>query len=91
MEPAVAELEDYENPPGYGDTIGFAQVWQPMETAPKRRGEMRTFLLIGRYPGDRGWSDIYAGWWDDHERKWMRWPHAFPPTHWMPAPSPPAT
>jgi hypothetical protein len=35
-------------------------------------------------------SDPYAVWWGDHSQEWVRWPHDFQPTHWMPLPAPPA-
>jgi hypothetical protein len=66
--------------------------WRPIETAP--HDARVTVLLIGRYPNGNGWSDIYQGWsqppygkgWATH---WARWPHSFPPTHWMPSPANP--
>jgi hypothetical protein len=68
--------------------------WQPISTAPKtsrnEQGELQYVLLIARYPGASGWSDIYQAWWGEGARDWIRWPHHFPPTHWMPAPAPPS-
>ena len=65
-----------------------AAQWFPISTAPR---DGTAVLLIGRYPNNRGWSDIYQSWlqadWADH---WARWPHSFAPTHWMPLPAPPS-
>lgn len=61
--------------------------WLPIETAPtKERVEV---LLIGLYPDGKTWSDIYQSWsqapyGDDWAVHWARWPHGFPPTHWIP-------
>lgn len=69
--------------------------WQPIDTAPKERderGHRPQVLLIGAYPAGLGstvWSDIRHGWWDEPCEKWERWPHWFPPSHWMPLPTPP--
>lgn len=64
--------------------------WQPIETAPK---DKTSVLLIGRYPtSSRGWSDIYMCWRAQKENGfegWLRWPHSFHPTHWMPLPANP--
>lgn len=66
--------------------------WRPIETAPSK--ERVSVLLIGRYPGGAGWSDVYHCWSqppfrDDWATHWARWPHAFPPTHWLPLPPAP--
>jgi hypothetical protein len=71
--------------------------WRPIETAPKARdadGQLQQALLIGRYPSNGHCTDIVQGWWCDgfrgEEGYWERWRHAFPPSHWMPVPAPPA-
>lgn len=71
--------------------------WRPIETAPKERdaaGRLQQALLIGRYPSNGYYTDIVQGWWCDgppgEEGGWERWRHAFPPSHWMPVPAPPA-
>lgn len=60
--------------------------WRPIKSEkPPRRAEV---LLIGQYPGQSGWTDVYHGWAEDH--RWARWPHYFEPTHWQPLPAPPS-
>ena len=59
--------------------------WQPIETAPKDASP-KGIMLIARTPN--GYlSDPYFSWWD--KDKWARWPHPFPPTHWLYLPEPP--
>lgn len=68
-------------------------MWRTIDSAPKDRHE--PVLLIAKYPHGEGWSDVYHSWsqapygegWAVH---WARWPHSFPPTHWMPLPAPPS-
>jgi hypothetical protein len=45
-------------------------------------------FVIAQYPNGPTWSDPYFAW--QESGKWQRWPHAFPPTHWMPLPAPPS-
>lgn len=75
------------------DTARAAEGWEPIETAPKGRkpnGTMQFALLCAPYPtSTRMWSDIYQCWWSEAEERWMRWPHPFPPTLWMPSPAMP--
>lgn len=68
--------------------------WRPIAEAPKGRdanGKMHKALLIARYPAEfttmPTWSDIRECWWDDSTGAWGRWPHSFPPTHFMPSPA----
>jgi hypothetical protein len=62
--------------------------WQPIETAPKDRSGV--FLIARRENGYV--TDPYFGWYgkvlnrDAWLLGWHRWPHAEPPTHWMPIP-----
>ena len=71
---------------------GSVNEWQPIETAPKDRTMV---VLIGvtegnGFTGGRPYrSDPWCGWFSDGE--WQRWPHPWPPTHWMPLPAPPST
>lgn len=70
-----------------------ARAWQPIDTAPKGRdaeGRMQYVLLVGQYPMTPGFSDVYQCWWNETHQEWERWPHDFPPTHWMPGPKPPS-
>jgi len=48
-------------------------------------------LMIAINEGPRGdyTTDQYAGWTEDGD--WVRWPHKFYPSHWMPLPPPPST
>ena len=62
--------------------------WTPIE---EHDGSREPVLLIGRYPDQKTWSDIYHGWWTapyrvgDAEEPgyWNRWPHHAAPTHFM--------
>jgi hypothetical protein len=65
--------------------------WQPIETAPTDRRTMfvaRAFGVkvssVSMYPYT---TDPYCVWRDGDG--FARWPHPFPPTHWMPLPEPP--
>ena len=66
-----------------------APKWQPIDTAPKDNGRkifvVKAFdvLLSGR----KYTSDPYCVWRDKDE--FVRWPHKFDPTHWMPLPDAP--
>ena len=66
--------------------------WRTIETAPKDR---TVVVLIGvtegnGFTGGRPYrSDPWCGWFSDGE--WQRWPHPWPPTHWMPLPAPPSS
>ena len=69
-----------------------AQVWQPIETAPKDR---RILLMrdgnricIGRYCPDRGALNVLPEYWTD-EGYGVTWARNHPPTHWMPLPDAP--
>ena len=72
----------YASPPAPNNPDG----WQPIETAPTDR---QMVMLIARYPTGTDWTDIHNGW-RNSDGDWTRWTHNFPPTHWMPLPSPPA-
>lgn len=57
--------------------------WQPIETAPV--GRRKVILLISN-KGPKGYvTDPWTGW-IDAEGGVARWPHNFPPTHWMEIP-----
>jgi hypothetical protein len=64
--------------------------WQPIETAP--RNTTRMFVVqafnVVRKGGHRYTSDPYCVWHNGSEG-FLRWPHDFQPTHWMPLPKPP--
>lgn len=54
--------------------------WQPIKDAPK--DSKRPILLISN-AGPNGYiTDPYAGW-QNADGTWERWPHPFPPTHFM--------
>lgn len=67
--------------------------WQPIETAPKANRHMfvvQAFDVTHPTCGVRRYtSDPYCVWPGD-TGGWVRWPHPFPPTHWMNLPTPPA-
>lgn len=66
--------------------------WQPIDTAPS--GETTMFLVIGItqgnvFTGGRPYTtDTYCVW-QNSKGEFSRWPHNWPPTHWMPLPQPP--
>lgn len=68
--------------------------WQPIETAPKQemfRKEMFVVRAFGVQTGANAHpydTDAYCVW-RDHNGRFVRWPHPFPPTHWTPLPPPP--
>ena len=68
--------------------------WQPIETLQK--GTRKMFVAIAfnvdtglSAPGGgyRYTTDPWCVWYSNGE--FVRWPHPFPPTHWMPLPPPP--
>lgn len=64
--------------------------WQPIETAPRNTREMfvvKAFNTVTK-GGTRYTSDAYCVW--SERGKFVRWPHEFQPTHWMPLPPAPA-
>jgi hypothetical protein len=63
---------------------GWAQIWQPIETAPKDGTPVLAFAPIGDLPVTRVLSC--------NDGEWLSWPgpHRYDPTHWMPLPTPPA-
>lgn len=69
------------------DLMAAEPSWTPIEEHDgSRRPEV---LLIGRYPDGVTWSDVYHDWWVPRVSyrtpgHWKRWPHPFPPTHFMP-------
>lgn len=67
-----------------------SQVWRPIETAPKDG----TWVLLNLCKkGDDFNEPIYVvrtGWYDDENKEWTNcYATLYPPTHWMPNPSPP--
>ena len=67
--------------------------WQPSETAPKDRKmfvvqafDVETGLSTPS-GGCRYTTDPWCVWYSNGE--FVRWPHPFPPTHWLPLPKAP--
>ena len=62
--------------------------WQPIETAPKETTQMFVVVAFGAKVGATPYnSDPWCVW---HQRgEFVRWPHKFSPTHWMPLPEAP--
>ena len=62
--------------------------WQPIETAPKETTQMFVVVAFGAKVGATPYnSDPWCVW---HQRgEFVRWPHKFSPTHWMPLPDAP--
>lgn len=87
------ESELMMNDPNYRNKfLQKAQGWLPIETAPRNQMEMfivrgfNTRIGMGAYAGYT--TDAYAVWAD--EGNFVRWPHPFRPTHWMPLPPAPS-
>ena len=59
--------------------------WLPIETAPKETTQMFVVVAFGAKVGATPYnSDPWCVW---HQRgEFVRWPHKFSPTHWMPLP-----
>ena len=90
--------------PDYGDLAAAAALlrqlaavpagWQPIKTAPKNGRAMfvvQALDVCNSFTGNRPYTtDPYCVWPDD-EGDFARWPHPFPPTHWMPLPAAPHT
>jgi hypothetical protein len=64
--------------------------WLPIETAPKEGRTMfvvRGFDVTNPNCGAHHYTtDPYCVW-PGYGGGWVRWPHVFPPTHWMPLPA----
>ena len=63
--------------------------WQKIETAPRNTQEM---YVVRGFNVDMGGyyytTDPWCVWHNDIDG-FVRWPHSFEPTHWMPLPDPP--
>ena len=90
LDPEVApEVERIESLLARIDAALAGMGWQPIATVSH---ENDGYLLRARYPGMTNMTDPYFGWWMENEKRWARWPHRFPPTHFMvvpPLPEPP--
>lgn len=64
--------------------------WQSIETAPRNTTRMYVVRAYNvSFHGVFGYdSDPYCVW--HRDSKFVRWPHHFEPTHWMPLPEPPS-
>jgi len=88
IEFVIADLRAARSTPKHGEAAG----WQPIETAPK--DDRRMFVVQGfNVPPTpqsiAGYTtDPYCVWRAD-DGSFARWPHQFPPTHWMPLPAAP--
>lgn len=87
------ESELMMNDPNYRNKVLAENTgWLPIETAP--RNQMEMFIVrgfdapIGMGAYGKYTTDAYAVWAD--EGNFIRWPHPFRPTHWMPLPPAPA-
>ena len=68
--------------------------WQPIETAPTKGREMfvvRGFNVRNGFTGGNPYTTDPWCVWPDENGGFVRWPHHFPPTHWMPLPAPPSS
>jgi hypothetical protein len=65
--------------------------WMPIETAPVGR-EMfvaRAVNVVHPFAGPHPYTSDPWCVWQDEPGKFARWPHRFPPTHWLALPSSP--
>ena len=83
LKKAIAAIDAAPTPPVSEDR------WQPIETAPKETTQMFVVVAFGAKVGATPYnSDPWCVW---HQRgEFVRWPHKFSPTHWMPLPKAPA-
>lgn len=85
---ADVALRQAEGTLSYGMGPGTRE-WLPISTAPKVREPHQMFVVIAvdvrAGNGTRYTTDPYCVW--PEGSKFVRWPHPFPPTHWMPLPS----
>ena len=66
--------------------------WQPIETAPKNDKVMFIAIAVGVKVTPESvpyTTDPWCVWQDVNRGEFVRWPHRFRPTHWMPLPEPP--
>lgn len=66
--------------------------WQPIDTAPKEGRAMfvvKAFNVTDKNVGVRNYTSDPWCVWPGGGLGWVRWPHHFPPTHWMPLPATP--
>lgn len=66
--------------------------WRDIESAPIGK---TMFVVIGvtdgnGFTGDRPYTTDPCCVWRDEDGRFARWPHHWPPTHWMPLPPAPA-
>lgn len=59
--------------------------WRPIESAPRTRHPM---FVVRAFSGNGYSSDPWCVW-RESDGGFARWPHDFPPTHWMPLPAAP--
>ena len=64
--------------------------WQPIETAPRDGKTIFVAIAIGIKVGstENYTTDPWCVW-HGTDDEYVRWPHRFLPTHWMPLPEPP--
>lgn len=59
--------------------------WQPIETAPRNQRKMFVVKAFGAEVGSTLYnSDPWCVWREGDS--FVRWPHKFQPTHWLPLP-----
>lgn len=85
------ELMIAEGTLGYGEEPKTEQ-WLPISTAPKTRTPYSMFVVIAMDvtvgAAIRYTTDPYCVWPLGFQTgEYVRWPHSFPPTHWMPLPN----
>lgn len=77
----MRELSDYQNPPGYGETVGQVMAWQPIKTAPS---DGRNVIVWGGHITEPTVRAADGEWWRMKDNRRTA------PTHWHPMPEPPA-
>lgn len=67
------------------EALATKSEWMPIETAPPLHKQV-LLINVGNRPNYV--TDQYVGWLT-MSGDYARWPHPFPPSHWMPTPAPP--
>jgi hypothetical protein len=61
------------------------ELWRPIDSAPTETKRMFVAIAIHSPVANNYTSDPYCVW-VENDGTFARWPHTFPPTHWLPLP-----
>jgi hypothetical protein len=65
--------------------IQSQELWRPIDSAPTEVKRMFVAIAIHSPVANNYTSDPYCVW-AENDGTFARWPHPFPPTHWLPLP-----